>query len=121
MNISVKSQTFSLTPAIEDQVRERLGRALARFDEHVVSVDVTLKDLNGPRGGSDKQMLVLIGLRRGRVVPVEVAHADMYTAIQRSADRAKRAVKRALNKHRRINKRALRRLRLASPAVAQPA
>jgi ribosomal subunit interface protein len=121
MNIIVKAHVFSLTPALETAVRERLTRALRRFDDNVVAIEVSLKDVNGPRGGADKQVLVLISLRQGRLVPVEAVHADLYTAIQRSADRARRAVKRALNKRRRINKRALRRLRLLPTAAAQPA
>ncbi len=121
MNINVKAHVFQLTPALEANVRGHLERALDRFDENVVSVDVSLKDVNGPRGGADKQVFVLISLQQGRLVPVEAVHANMYTAIRRSADRARRAVKRALNKHRRINKRALRRLRLLSGGLPQPA
>ena len=121
MNVNVKAHVFSLTPALEASVRGHLARALERFDDNVVAVDVSLKDVNGPRGGADKQVLVLIRLRQGRLVPVEAVHADLYTAIRRSAERAKRAVKRTLNKHRRISKRALRRLRLVSGALPQPA
>ena len=117
MNITVNAQTFPLTPTIEACVRQRLSSALQRFHDDVVAVNVSLKDINGPRGGAVKQVSLLIRLPQGRVVPVEVVRADLYAAIRQSARASKRAVKHMLSKRRKIAWRALRRLRpIGAPA-----
>ena len=66
-------------------------------------MDVTLSDLNGPRGGIDKRCLVQVKLDGLMSVVVEDVQSDLYTAINRAAGRAGRTVMRrlALNSNRR--------------------
>lgn len=111
MNIQLQVQGFELTPAIDAHVRRQIHFNLASFETHVISVDVYLRDINGPKGGSDMKALVCIRLASRIVVKVERTRADLYAAMSLAARQAKRAVKRSLSKHRHMEKLALRELR----------
>lgn len=85
-------------PAAIELVRTRLEFALGRFTGRVRSLHVTLKDLNGPRGGLDKHCRMAIRLeRQGRLIVIEDFDAEPEVAISRAAERASRAVTRAID------------------------
>ena len=119
MNITARAQGFDLSQAIDTFVREELQLALRRFSEDVLTIDVFMKDTNGPKGGVDKQVLVRLRLRNGQLIAMATTHEDLYAAIKVSVKRSKRAVRRNLRKSRRVEKQRLRDLhqRLALTAV----
>ncbi len=71
MNITATAQGFDLSTSIDSFVRDELQAALGRFNEGIVSVDVFMKDINGPKGGVDKQVLTRIQLRNRRSIATE--------------------------------------------------
>lgn len=103
MLIEIHCRDFVLTDALQEHVLKRLGFTLSRASSHVRRVDVTLADLNGPRGGIDKRCLVQIRLDGQQPVVVQDIQSDLYSAIDRAAGRAGRTVMRrlALNSNRR--------------------
>ena len=111
MNIAIRTQGFELTRAINNFTCSQLEAALRPYAEMVVSVDVFLKDINGPKGGVDKQVLVRTRLRSGQVIAIECTRANLYSAIAATTRRCKRSVRRALRKQRRIERLRLRELR----------
>jgi ribosome-associated translation inhibitor RaiA len=118
MYTKIQTQGFDLTAAIEARVEQQVNRALGRFGDDVLAVDVYLSDVNGPRGGSDKKALMRASLRGLPPISVSTEHRDLYVAISRNAKRMRRALGRALRKSRRIESRrvvGLRRL-LLDPA-----
>lgn len=110
MNIQLQTQGFDVTSSIEEYVRKQLHFNLANFETHVISVDVYLRDINGPKGGDDKKALIRIRLDSGNVVTVERTRPDLYAAIFVAARQAKRSVRRKLRKHRYFGRIALRHL-----------
>ena len=104
MIVSTSSHTIQLSKELNDFVTATISDALGRFADDVVSVDVFLKDLNGPKGGLDKQALFRIHLRQRRQVFTETVHENLRGAIRQGAKRAKRSVRRNLSKARRIEK-----------------
>ena len=85
-------------PAAIELARKRLEFALGRFTGRVRSLHVSLKDLNGPRGGLDKHCRIAIRLERpGRLIVIEDVDAEPEAAISRAAERASRAVTRAID------------------------
>ena len=119
MNVRIQTQGFTLTPAIAAWTHDRLSRSLQRFSEEITSVDVYLKDINGPKGGEDKQALVRVQLRSGSPVFVETPHADMYAAIDLSARRTQRTVRRLLKKKIRLARGDSRRVRYLQALMAE--
>lgn len=111
MKIHLESQGFETTQAIKEHVQRQLNLNLANFDSHIVSVDVFLRDVNGPKGGVDMKTLVCIQLDTRQSVKVESTRSDLYASIVIATRQAKRAVRRSLSKHRRMEKLALRHMR----------
>lgn len=110
MIVSSRAQGFELSSAIDAFVRDEIRSSLERFNEDIISVDVFLKDTNGPRGGVDKQAVVRVQLRGRQQLTLQTTREDLYAAIRISVKRAKRAVRRSVRKARRFEKLTLRRL-----------
>ena len=113
MEMTVQTQGFRLTSSIYRSSRGQFGRALSSFRDSIVDVDIYLKDLNGPKGGVDKAVLVRIALTTQQTIAIETVNENLHAALILSARRAKRAVKRTLAKHRRVDRVNLRNLRLS--------
>jgi len=98
MNIKISAQGLRLEAATDVFVREQIFSALQRFEEQVVSVDAFLKDINGPKGGIDKQVLIRIRLRNRQVIATEITRANFRAAVVVVTRKARRAVRRSLKK-----------------------
>ncbi len=59
-----------------------------------------MDDVNGPRGGADKRILIVARLAPAWDVRVEDLDGDLYVAIDRAADRLDRAVTREMERRR---------------------
>lgn len=94
---------MAATPELREHLERRLTFALGRFGDEVRHVIARVADLNGPRGGVDKQVSLQVEGRRLRTLLVRDADANLFTAIDRAADRIGRALGRALERknHRR--------------------
>lgn len=102
MQVRIQTSGFDLTPAIAAWAHERIAGALDRFAEDVVAADVYLKDVNGPKGGMDKEASVRIRQRFGAAIYAEALSDDMYAAIDLLSRRARRCVRRARRKRRAV-------------------
>lgn len=96
MKIGIQCRGFSLTGAIAGQVKKHLDFLFGGGIRRLRRVDVTLSDLNGPRGGVDKRCLIKVSLDGLRPVVIEDVQPDLYLAIDRAAGRASRTVVRRL-------------------------
>ncbi len=82
---------------IVDVAGRRMAFAVGRFAGRVRSVTVRLADINGPRGGADKQCQVSVRLTHPRrLIVVEDVDVNEVTVISRAAERLSRAVARAV-------------------------
>ncbi|MGB5398154.1 MAG: HPF/RaiA family ribosome-associated protein [Gammaproteobacteria bacterium] len=100
MQIDIQARNFSLTNALRGHVERRLGFALSSRHDHIQRIMVRLSDINGPRGGEDKCCHIQVVLPQLSDVVIEDTEVDMYTAIDRAADRAGRTVGRRLARQR---------------------
>lgn len=98
MQLDIQARSFSLTEALRDHVQRRIGFALGTLEEHIQRIVVRLVDINGPKGGDDKQCRIQIILERQADVVIEDTEADMYVAIDRATDRAGRTVGRRVSR-----------------------
>jgi len=100
MLIDIQARNFSLTQALREHIKRRLGFALSSRDEHIQRIVVRLSDINGPKGGEDKCCHIQVILPKLSDVVIEDTEVDMYVAIDRAADRAGRTVGRRLDRQR---------------------
>lgn len=120
MNIRTRANDFTLTPAIDAFVRSELRSAFQRLDAEIVTIDVSMKDANGPKGGIDKQVLICVRLRNRQQIALETEHENLYAAVKTGIKRSKRAVRRAVRKARRVHRQSLRELLDDGPLPTVP-
>jgi len=100
MKLGIRGQHIVLTATLLAHVERRLRFALGRFEQKIRQIAVQVTDLNGPRGGFDKQCRFTVTLSPSGKVIVGAIDADLHTAIDRAADRLERSVTRELKRRR---------------------
>ncbi|MGE0820944.1 MAG: ribosome-associated translation inhibitor RaiA [Candidatus Binatia bacterium] len=100
MQIDIRGHRMKLTDALRAHIERRLRFALGRFGARIMAGTVIVEDLNGPRGGIDKQCRIAVALKGSGHVRVEVRDTDMISAVDHAADRINRAVTRELDRRR---------------------
>lgn len=114
MRVRIQSQGFDLTPAIAARVNKKLERMLSRFGDELISIDVFLKDLNGPKGGYDKQAIVRVEMRHRAPISISSTKTDLYRAIDACTRRCMRSVRRTISRERLVRRRGLHQLAAAT-------
>lgn len=85
MRVLVRGRDFELTDALQHFTEKRLEVTLDRFRDRIKRIDASLADLNGARGGIDKQCRLRVHLtRRGEVI-ARATGTNSLAAIVRAA------------------------------------
>jgi len=100
MQVFVSAKNFKVNETIREHIDRRLTFALDRFQQEIERVDVSLADLNGPKGGLDKQCRMVAKLRSLGTLVIEDQDMDFFAVIDRAADRLGHAVQRAIDRRR---------------------
>jgi len=100
MRLDIRIQKVDLPKELERYIARRLRFCLGRFEVRIRSITVRIFDINGPRGGADKRCRMALRLIPSGVILVEEVHADLFAAIDRSAERAGQALARKLHRAR---------------------
>ncbi len=99
MQMQIRQEGVRPSDAIEQHVRDRLAAALDQHQNHIRDVRVTIRDVNGPRGGLDKACDVHVDLTvQTEPVIVKKQNHDLYLAVSDVADTLKETIGRAIDK-----------------------
>ena len=96
MNLTIHHPGLSVPPSLSARIEQHLRFALRRFAHRVASATVRIRDLNGPRGGIDKELRVRLDLSGARAVQVVERCADLLAGASAAARRVSRVVARAI-------------------------
>lgn len=96
MNIRILDGAIKTSDAQRTYIDERIGAAASRLSELDFVIDVRLADLNGPRGGIDKTVSIVLTPPGLSSLRVEERAADCYGAIDAAAATLKRVIAREL-------------------------
>jgi ribosomal subunit interface protein len=99
MLVNIQSRHFSLSEALSKYVKSKVQIMLSRYDSKVNSINVSLFDINGPKGGEDKCCKIIIKINGASSIVVQETAEDLYDAINTCSRRARRALKRQLSIH----------------------
>lgn len=92
MDIKVSGRKTTVTDALRAHVDEKIGEALKVFDIEPMTVDVVLRSEKNP--SNPNPAIVEVTVRaRGSVIRVAEHGADMYAAIDLSADKVTRQLR----------------------------
>lgn len=89
--VQVHTIDMELTDAIRQHVVDRFSAALDQHEHRLESIEVTLSDTNGPRGGVDKECEAVIQMRGADEIRVSKKSDDLYEAITVTAHTVRRA------------------------------
>ena len=100
MKIAVRFLGLPVSEALREYSEHQALNHLARFDHDLSSVDIRIRDINGPKGGEDKQCQVIArGPRFGFSTLAELS-GDAYHAVNTAMVRLARTVARDLDRAR---------------------
>jgi putative sigma-54 modulation protein len=105
MKVEVNARHLTLTKSLKNYVKRRLKFALGSKSEQITRVEVTLSDINGPKGGEDKRCQMLLKIKGQNDVVIEDTQSQLYSAIDRAANRASQTASKRVDRIRHKAKR----------------
>ena len=103
MDIRITGNNLSISAALKTDAERRLRTAIAEAGPN--EVEVRLSDVNGPRGGIDKECAVRAVLSRAGVVFVRARGEDAYSTVDKAAGRLRSALARRIGRYRSTRRR----------------
>jgi len=100
MRVTVRGKRTKVGPELRGEVERRVYFALGRFADVIQTVEASLADVNGPRGGIDKNFRIVVLLKPAEEVVAEATDVTTLAAIDRTCYRIKRLVGRAAKRRR---------------------
>ena len=98
MEIKLFDGSIKTSQAEYDYVMSKIGAAGSRLADAACTIDVRLTDLNGPKGGIDKQCSIVVTPPGLDTLRVEEQASDYYAAIDAAAATFKKALARSLER-----------------------
>ncbi len=98
MQLSIRINGGNTTPAARRNLTETVENALAKFSDQLRQVTLSVSDINGPRGGKDKQCRCVLSLSRMQPVVIEELDTSIGGAIHHALERAVYTVSQRLAK-----------------------
>lgn len=95
MRLLIQTQGLLLSREDRDQIRARIQQAFARFGHQTTGATLHLQDINGPRGGQDKDCQLIIELEESTAV-ISDRGSDLKAVINRAIHRAVQTIRRQL-------------------------
>lgn len=111
--LRVRTHGLSLSQPELDTLLERLDASLDRGARRISNIDITLSDINGPRGGEDKRCRLWIKLERRSTVAVSCTGLTIWEALSQALSAAQRRCHEHVGSRRRRQVRRFRSVALA--------
>lgn len=100
MKLDIRTRHLLLSAETLAELRRRVNLVFARISPRIRTVDVTVADINGPKGGADKQCRLVVRGRSTRSIAIEQVGTDTLATVAMAASRAEQALLRELSRRR---------------------
>ena len=101
MELTIRQHDVNVDESLREHIERRINAALDRFEPRISRVTVRLRDLNGPRGGADKECHIAVKLIRSGELFIEQRDDNLHAAVSTAANRAAEVVRRAVARRKR--------------------
>jgi len=106
MKVIIQGKQLRLSHGLKSYAREHVVEPLNRFyDNEAAELRVELGDVNGSKGGLDKECHLTLHMPGARTIQIEETTPDPYASMDAASDRLVRAAKRELQRMRRPSRR----------------
>ncbi len=89
---------LSVSEALKAHIHKSLESVERRFGDRITRIEAFLKDVNGPKGGVDKQCVLEARLRSLEPEAATGLEEDAYDAVKAAADRLEKVLERRIGK-----------------------
>jgi ribosome-associated translation inhibitor RaiA len=103
MKIAVRFLGLPPSDSVRWFVERQALHHLSRFGHDVKTVEIRVRDVNGPRGGEDMECTVTAKGQRIRFATITEVSGDMYQSVAMAIARLARAVARSLERARSLH------------------
>lgn len=103
MDIIIENRNLELAETVKNQVRSRSKNMFSHAQHLVTRLSMYLADVNGPKGGKDKQCKVVVKCKNIPPIIVSERQSSLNKAINNALHRAEYRVKERAKKHK-LNK-----------------
>ncbi|MCS7470066.1 hypothetical protein NZK35_25765 [Stieleria sp. ICT_E10.1] len=87
MKLSIHFGDFEPSRSFQQDVSDLIRNAVERFGSRVRSVNISLRDINGPKGGVDKQCRCVVHLKRMSPIVIDDSDESYRSLVNRVAER----------------------------------
>lgn len=98
MLVQIHASGFKLDAAFREQIEQKVSTSLSRFADRFRKVDVHLADVNGPKGGTDKSIRLVVDSNREPTVIIEEKGEAWIVLLDSVTERAEHNVRKQINK-----------------------
>lgn len=105
MHLSIQINGSDTTPAARRNLSDTVEHAFSKFANHLRRVTLSVKDVNGPRGGKDKHCRCVLYMKRAQPIVIEDLDFSAGGAIHHAIERAVYTVSQRVSKFRTMRQR----------------
>ena len=89
---------MEISEAFKEHIHKSLGKVEKRFGDRITRIEAFFKDVNGPKGGIDKQCVFEARLRNLDPEAATGLEADAYDAVKVAAERLEKVLERRIGR-----------------------
>ena len=106
MKVIIQGKHLRLSQGLKSYAHDHVVEPINRFyDNEAAELRVELGDVNGSKGGVDKECHLTLHMPGARTIQIEEATPDPYASMDAASDRLVRAAKKELQRMRRPSRR----------------
>jgi CBS domain-containing protein/ribosome-associated translation inhibitor RaiA len=98
--VHIRAMGIQVSPEDREYMRGKLDRRLAKFSDSIERVSVRVRDVNGPRGGVDRECQIKVVVAGLPSVVFEAQDADLRAAADAALTGVQRALRRTVERRR---------------------
>jgi len=117
MQISTHFGNLEPSASVKNDASELILSAVERFRSRIRKINVSIRDINGPRGGEDKQCRCVVHLKRMSPIVIEETGENYRSLLNRVSDRVSYTLSQRIDRVRTGARRASSR---RVPVIPQP-
>lgn len=104
MKTNINFRKINRSKEITNYINKRISSAFKRAQDAIESTSLTISDINGPKGGIDKECTIIIKAAGMKSIVISEQQSKLHTAIDRCVSRANQTLMKQLQKRNKINK-----------------
>lgn len=118
MHLSTYFGNLETAPAVKNDFAEAMLSAVGHFQSRIRKVNVSIRDVNGPKGGEDLCCRCVVHLKRMTPIVIEETGENMRNVLNRVTDRVSYTLSQKIDRVKKSNRSKKTRKRAAETMIS---